>query len=332
MLLWVPSFLFISWIFRLKLLKNKRFYLSLTLAGLICTPMIVWNITTGFVGFKHILGLMGAYKPFSGVGTSLARIVEYMAGQLSSFVPFYLPVMLLLIRRWGGKQIPEDKFPVSFLLIPLLFVLSFFVLVAIRKTEINWTYFAYGAYPILLAYAFIKFGSAKKLMPAVALTACLVGLVIFPSALGQLGAKFYPPKIDLFHKMAGWDDLGETVSEIVKYKGNEKMFIFSDRYQIASELSFYLEGNPQTYCINNGRRMNQFDLWPGINQFAGKGYDAIYVSTVPIPDYLKKCFQEVEFVAEQKCLYRQTEVDTPFLIYHLTGFKKYETPKNPLTF
>jgi len=328
MLLWIPSFLLSNWIFRLKLLKNKRFYFLLGLAAIICTPIIVWNITTGFVGFKHIFGLMGAYKPFAGIGISLTQVVEYTAGQLGSLVPFYLPAIYLLIKRRNGIQISEDRVPVSFLSIPLLFVLTFFAFVAIRKTEINWTYFAFGAYPILLGYAFVKFVDEKKLKLALGATSLLVFIMFMPSALGRFGGKVYPPKIDPFHKMAGWDVLGKTVSGIAKNMEDEKLFIFSDRYQIASELAFYMEDNPQTYCINNGRRMNQFDLWPGINQFAGKGYSAIYVSSVPIPDYLSECFKNVEFITVQNCLYRQTEVDTPFLIYYLTGFINYDHPKN----
>jgi 4-amino-4-deoxy-L-arabinose transferase-like glycosyltransferase len=332
MLLWIPSLLLINWIFRLKLLKNKRFYFSLGLAGIICTPIIVWNITTGFVGFKHIFGLMGAYKPFAGIGISLTQVVEYTAGQLGSLVPFYLPAIYLLIKKRNGIQISEDQFPVSFLSIPLLFVLTFFAFVAIRKTEINWTYFAFVAYPILLGYASVKFIDKKKLRLALSATALLIFIMFLPSAFGRLGAKIYPPKIDPFHKMAGWEDLGKTVSGIAKNMEDEKLFIFSDRYQIASELAFYMEDNPQTYCINNGRRMNQFDLWPGINQFAGKGYNAIYVSPVPIPDYLRECFKKVEFITDQKCLYHQSEVDTPFLIYYLTEFETYNPQKNPLSF
>ncbi len=323
MLLWIPSVLLLSRLFHLNLFKQKGFYLSLGLAGIICIPMIFWNVTTGFVGFKHVFGLMGAYKPFPGIGISLAQIAEYTAGQLGSLVPFYLPAIYLLINRWSRKQFSEDNLPVSYLLIPILFVLSFFAFVAIRKTEINWTYFAYGAYPILLGYAFVKFIDKKKLRLALGATALLIFIMFLPSAFGRLGTKIYPPKIDPFHKMAGWDDLGNTVSGITKEMEDEKMFIFSDRYQIASELAFYMENSPQTYCINNGRRMNQFDIWPGINQFAWEGYNAIYVSPVPIPNYLKECFLKVEFVAEQKCLYRQTEVDTPFLIYKLTGFKVF---------
>ena len=41
-------------------------------------------------------------------------------------------------------------------------------------------------------------------------------------------------------------------------------------------MAFYVKGNPFTYCINLGRRMNQYDLWPGFENFIG--YNAIFVS------------------------------------------------------
>lgn len=56
------------------------------------------------------------------------------------------------------------------------------------------------------------------------------------------------------------------------------MVIFSDRYQISSELAFYTQGNPIVYCINLGRRMNQYDLWQSINsELNGKTVHGIYV-------------------------------------------------------
>ncbi|MBI5286400.1 MAG: hypothetical protein HY878_02260, partial [Deltaproteobacteria bacterium] len=57
--------------------------------------------------------------------------------------------------------------------------------------------------------------------------------------------------------------------------------IFSDTYQVTSELAFYVPGNPITYNINIGRRVNQYDLWPGLGtdlkSVPFKGKDGIYV-------------------------------------------------------
>ncbi len=58
------------------------------------------------------------------------------------------------------------------------------------------------------------------------------------------------------------------IYDSMKNKG--EVLIFSDRYQVSSELAFYVKGHPRTYCINLGRRMNQYDLWPDINSEAAK--------------------------------------------------------------
>jgi hypothetical protein len=106
----------------------------------------------------------------------------------------------------------------------------------------------------------------------------------------------------------------------------QKLFLFSDSYQIASEMAFYMEGHPQTYCINNGRRMNQFDIWKGIEQFDNRGYDAIYVSYSPLPAGLQKAFARCELKTMLPRIYRGKEVEPPFYVYVLHGFSHYEDP------
>jgi len=72
------------------------------------------------------------------------------------------------------------------------------------------------------------------------------------------------------------------------------VFIFSDKYQISSELAFYVKDHPVTYCVNLGRRMNQYDLWPGFNNLIH--YDALFVRSgdVRIPEKVASAFQKVE--------------------------------------
>ncbi|MCX7794459.1 MAG: hypothetical protein N2257_08695, partial [Thermodesulfovibrionales bacterium] len=74
-----------------------------------------------------------------------------------------------------------------------------------------------------------------------------------------------------------WKELGGRITEIseeMKKKG--PYFIVSDRYQVSSLLAFYTKGNPVTYCANLGRRMNQYDLWPGFYNLLH--HNAIFVT------------------------------------------------------
>lgn len=78
-----------------------------------------------------------------------------------------------------------------------------------------------------------------------------------------------PVDVDPAARMQGWRELGKEVGRVADSMGGaDKLLIMSDSYQEASELAFYIPGQPKTFCIVNGRRMNQYDLWPDINTHA----------------------------------------------------------------
>lgn len=321
MLLWGPSFVLIGFLQNRNLLKVPGFYLSLFIAFVICFPVLYWNMAQDFVGAKHIFGLMGAYKPHGDWIRSIERIFEYFGGQLLCISPFFLPACYRVYRKWKNKELTRDYLSVSFLLVPLLFVWGFFLVLSIQKNEVNWTFFAFTSLPLLTGYSLVRFFSRKQCLLSTGITGILILMVQFPSALDTLGlTKLYPPGIDLSRKQAAWDKLGENVTDVLKEINTENIFIFSDSYQVASELAFYVDGNPQTYCVNNGRRMNQFDLWPGIDQFENKQYDAIYISSEPLPDSIKESSEEIRFIRKQERIYRGKKVRKDLNIYYLKNF------------
>ena len=112
--------------------------------------------------------------------------------------------------------------------------------------------------------------------------------------------RLLPPQRDPTKIGIGWSELGKVVSQI--RKGEEK--VISPHYQISAELAFYVKGNPKTYCINLGRRMNQYDLWE--KDYQG---DAIFVDYEPI---------------NPKVLYWRGEEVRRFYIYRLKNLKKVE--------
>jgi protein-L-isoaspartate O-methyltransferase len=56
-------------------------------------------------------------------------------------------------------------------------------------------------------------------------------------------------------------------------------------------MAFYVNGNPRTYFVNLGRRMNQYDLWEGFYSLVG--YDAIFVQRGDraLPQRVTEAFQ-----------------------------------------
>jgi hypothetical protein len=70
--------------------------------------------------------------------------------------------------------------------------------------------------------------------------------------------------------------LGAAVGKL-RETPEKAAFLVSDGYQIASELAFYVPRQPTVYNVNLGRRMNQYDVWGGLESM--KGRDALFVTS-----------------------------------------------------
>ena len=78
--------------------------------------------------------------------------------------------------------------------------------------------------------------------------------------------------------------------------GGDRPFLASDRYQIASQLAFYVPGHPAVYNANFGRRMNQYDLWGGWEALVGRNGLFVMYGDVEPPEDLRNAFRSVERV------------------------------------
>ena len=172
-------------------------------------------------------------------------------------------------------------------------VFIFFLLKSLQgKVQANWAMTAYVPFVIVIAYAY-----GRKIFKKITYTA-IIFATIFTFINYALPYLNLPEKIDPSARLKGWKELGVKVSEIKKeLEKSGKVVIFSDRYQISSELAFYVEGKPFVYCINLERRMNQYDLWRSINsELNGKAIHGIYVV------YGKKDIPETDvFSAFESC-------------------------------
>jgi len=91
------------------------------------------------------------------------------------------------------------------------------------------------------------------------------------------------------------------------------------RYQIASELEFYLPGQPRVYCLNAFGRGNQYDFTNDYQGLGGK--DVLLVSEYPIPEKLAQKFEKVNFPVKLQIFFRGVVIKT-FFIYDCRGFRR----------
>jgi len=254
---------------------------------------------------------------------SFQNIGEYIVGQILILSPFFLGIVFIIFKKSAKVSVRETKENLNFILFPLLFIWLFFFLVSIKKIEVNWLFFAYPSISVLLSYFYFNLQTKKNLYISIVASATVVILLTYPRVFDTLGiSDLYPPKIDTFHRMYGWEELGHKVSSLAKKEKQKRIFIFSDSYQVASELAFYVEDNPQTYCINTGRRMNQFDLWKGLDQFYDQGYNGIYVSSEAAGQNILSSFigpiNHYVFTT-----YYRDKYPIKYHVYYLNGYKKF---------
>ncbi len=325
MVLFLPPVLIFLFFFRRDVFKNRYFYVSIGIASLFTIPVVVWNFFHDFVTFKHLLGLGGGNVKEVTLEKSLRYMGEFVLSQIGINSIFLFPFFAYALYR-GFKD--RRDYRIFYLWILPVFVFLVFLFLARKKhIEANWPAFGYATLYLLTAYYIYKNKWFKTFLVGFVLSVWSIFTLFYPFYLDKIGlGRLYPPKVDPLHRLVGWEELGKKVTQIVKELETDKYFIFSRSYHIASELSFYVEGNPQTYCVVIQRRMNQFDLWPGIEQFEGKGYTGIYVAYWGLPEKVKKSFERVKAHYKYDIIYRGWKYRTVH-IYVLEDFKKLHQDK-----
>ncbi len=318
MVFFLPVALIYLLLFERKTFFNRWFYYSIFIASLFTLPVIVWNIQNDFVTFKHVAHLEGAHIKQISLEKSISYIIEYISGQIVLNSIFLLPFFIFALYK-GIKQIKNKE--IFYLWFPAVFVFLIFLYISFKKrVEANWPAFSYATFYILTAFYIYSKRWFKSFFLGFSGSMFFILIFFYSPIIDKLGlTDLYPPEKDMTKRLVGWEDLGSRVYRIIKDNKLENYFIFSNSYHIASELAFYVEGKPQTYCINLGRRMNQFDLWKGIEQFEGKGYYGIYVSDKPADERVLQGFEKLVYKEIFPVYYRGKVVRKHYiyLLYNL---------------
>ena len=305
-----------------RLLLTAAPYTSFIVSLLVFSPVIIWNAGHGWVTLKHTAGQAHVAE---GLRISLMSFLEFLGSQL--FVVTPLLFVLMAVSLWNLRKEREGSFLYWFS-IP---VIVFFLLKSIQaKVQANWALPGYltgiMAFSVFYMRSFSSGQRGKKiLLAATILVALFITSVAYYSSIVSI-----PAEIDPASRLKGWEDLGKEVTAVHDQMSLKKpVFLFSDSYQVSSELAFYVKGHPVTYCVNLGRRMNQYDLWPGFDNLLH--YDAIFVRTGNgrIPQKIADAFGKVEkkaFTAYTKN-HAEIGVYSIFLCYDFRGLKR-EKPES----
>ncbi len=288
-----------------RIMKTPAPYVSLIISLIFFAPVIVWNASHDWVTLRHTAGQAHLED---GLRVSAGSLLDYIGSQLAVVTPIVLALIIVSVLRTKRKGIiPENRGSFIFWFsVPVIF---FFVLKSIQgKVEANWAMMGYITGIIGLSSVFMDGWKRHKLYLKVFIVAGIF-LSSVVTAAAYYPSKFHIPlRLDPSSRLRGWEELGKEAD--VLYHGlGAKAFVFSDNYQIASELAFYMEGHPVTYCVNIGRRMNQYDLWPKLKGFMHS--DSVFVTIADarlspiISDAFGECSKNLFPVYEKGKLLRQ---------------------------
>ncbi len=311
-------------------LRRSGPYLALGAGLLLFLPVLWWNATHDFVSFRHLLGQLGGGK--AGV-LPLKSLGDFVGSQVGVVTPVLF--ILLMIGMWhaGRAGLARSGDGASLFLFcasaPLLFACV--ILSLWTKVQANWAAPAYLAATI--AAARWRSGSSpddmsprrgwgnRPLFATALMTGFLVSAIAhFPQSLASVGLPF-PSGLDPTARLRGWAETGRRVSEVYEeMRRSRPTFVFSDQYQIASEMMFYVPAHPKTYTIQLGQRLNQFDLWGGTTEVLG--WDAIFVTgrTGEPPIEVLRSFESVRQERPERVL---PHVDQPRALHSWSIYRCY---------
>lgn len=259
--------------------ENRGIVISLIIGLIMFLPVVIWNYQHDWVTIRHLSGLTKSKRAFSW-DRSFNYILEYIGGIILINSPFL--VLLFSGRKYKATYFHHDnqerKYSFAVLVAPMIgSIVIFFIISIFKRTEVNWPAMSYIALPFILAYGIDKTLAYRKALTATILTLCVLLLLLFPSTADRAGLSYLIPiKIDSMKRMAGWRELSQKLKDL-QHNHPEVKPMLTDSYHVASELSFYSQ-HPQIYCLNTGRRMNQFDIWGDVYQLAPGPLNTFFVT------------------------------------------------------
>ncbi|WP_146948315.1 ArnT family glycosyltransferase [Cyclobacterium qasimii] len=260
---------------------QANFLMFVLISALGFVPAFIWNWQNDFETLRHLLALTGAEgvssKSFS-ITTTSKSFFEYLKGQLAIVSLFLVPAWLAtFLHVYKNKSAA-----LVYLILPGIIAFLFFgCLSFFKEAMVNWPAFAYTGFAIALARWMVAQSRLWKTISygGIYLSIALPIIFILPDYTGIKSSETVRKREQMIVKrLLGHEQLAKRIDYLKDSLGISDEFFFSDSYHTASELSFYLSGNPQTYVLNMGSRKNQFNFWSGMEQFLGHQNTGVFVS------------------------------------------------------
>jgi len=260
-------------------------YVGFLLGCLMFSPVIWWNIDNGWSTFRHAAHQGGVGQV---AGLQIIYLLEYIGSQVGLLSPLVFLLVIIAWIQYFRQPIGRQTWMGSYLLLTSLPVVVLFALISLRtRVEGNWPGPAYLSAAVWLGALVSQPPQAiknnilgrfsVKMWPwAVGLSYLMSGLIMLHVVWPIIPVSV---KLDRVAKETlGWQTLARQADKLQQSMPRpQKTFIFSQSYQLASELAFYIPGQPYTVSLNRWRRPSAYEYWWQDDDL--KGWDAVGICT-----------------------------------------------------
>jgi 4-amino-4-deoxy-L-arabinose transferase-like glycosyltransferase len=265
-------------------LRTLRPYLGCALGVIMFLPVVWWNADNHWNSFRHVAYLGGANEGFA---LHWRYLGEYIGSQIGLLTPMVFGVITAGWVWVFRHRSSPDRWIYPFLLSTSLPMIAVFALLSLHtRVYGNWPCAGYLTACVLAAALWSagpgKSGEAAQNPKSRRLWRWTWGSAFFLTALVLVHVHWRLLPIAAqndrtIYEIRGWDALGKKVAKIRQAMPvPDNSFIFGMRYQLASELAFYVPGRPFTVSINRWDRPNVYDYWWTDEELMGK--DAVGVT------------------------------------------------------
>jgi 4-amino-4-deoxy-L-arabinose transferase-like glycosyltransferase len=281
-------------------LKRKEPYIAFLISLLFFIPVILWNKNNDWSSFAfHLKDRQKKTFRFRP-----KYFFRFLLAQLLVASP------VLFYAFWSDLVKNYKKREVKLL---AWFSLPIFIIFGISSlsnaSKIHWTAMAF--IPMIIISALYKSWKPKFEKVAIGFAVVLT-VLIYIQALYPL----IPMEDDITNDMYGWEKAGAAVSQMLDEDSN--YFLFSNRYQTTSQLSFYLPNKEYVYSLNT--RTEMFDFWEDEDKLIGK--NGIFVTQTFYEVNPEKLydFDKIELVKTIP-IYRGGKLAREYFIYKCYNYK-----------
>lgn len=306
----LPAFVGLALLFKREWrsqLANPHLWGGLLLMLFCMTPVLYWNAQHDWVMLRHELGHVS--------GDEGGRPLEFIASQILVLSPLMVLLGVIVLRH-----VPVT--PMQRLLWGLSIAwFGFFLFKSLdAKVQANWAAPCYIGAIILLAGHLPQLSRVKTalLYTGLASSVLLSLIMIFPQIIGLTEKGFAPVS-----KLKGWR---APLAELATQAPNID-FILAEDYELAAEFAFYWPQRTPVYIMNGvNRRMNQYDIWGGVEQQQGRSALVVQINDAHFPPAVLALFTSCVALPE---IYARDAHGEAYRTYHAFRCEHYSHIQQP---